>query len=68
VPSKSTQTGVTCGLPSGITVARCANDFREKRSKNLVGISVLINPPGFYIRIIPLHDSETASTRKKNGG
>src|SRR6476660_4820123 len=24
---KSNHTGVTCGEPSGITVARCANDF-----------------------------------------
>src|SRR5262245_47423587 len=31
-PSKSTHTGVTCGLPSGPTVARCAKPFFSNRS------------------------------------
>src|SRR3954464_4821313 len=37
-PSKSTHTGVTCGLPSGMTVARLANARLVKRSRYLSGI------------------------------
>src|SRR3989454_10924 len=37
-PSKSTHTGVTCGLPSGISVARFPNAGLRKRSRNLSGM------------------------------
>src|SRR3954469_9135335 len=37
-PSKSTHTGVTCGLPSGMSVARLANARFVKRSRYLSGI------------------------------
>src|SRR5207253_3425090 len=39
LPSKSNQTGVTCGLPFGMTVARLANAFFVvTRSRNSGGI------------------------------
>src|SRR2546423_1697423 len=37
-PSRSTHTGVTCGLPSGMSVARLANARFVKRSRYLSGI------------------------------
>src|SRR5712691_10495041 len=37
-PSKSTHTGVTCGLPSGISVARFPNAGLRKRSRYFSGM------------------------------
>src|SRR5579872_368883 len=37
-PSRSTHTGVTCGLPSGMSVARLANARLVKRSRYLSGM------------------------------
>src|SRR3990172_8892190 len=42
VPSKSTQTGVTWGLPSAPTVARWANAFFWNRSLYVSGIPVML--------------------------
>src|SRR5262245_44514438 len=41
-PSKSIQTGVTCGEPSGINVTRLAKIFLSKRSLYLLGITSAI--------------------------
>src|SRR5579864_5570087 len=43
LPSKSTHTGVTCGLPSGITVARLANAGFVNKSAYFSGIFFAIN-------------------------
>src|SRR2546425_823684 len=43
VPSKSTHTGVTCGAPSGPTVASCANAFFVKRSRYCSGIVAMLS-------------------------
>src|SRR4029079_18112541 len=40
VPSQSTQTGVTCGLPSELSVARLANAGLLSRSRCEAGIAV----------------------------
>src|SRR3989304_1378456 len=45
LPSQSNQTGVTCGLPPGMTVARLANAFFWKRSLKLSGIVAAMRPP-----------------------
>src|ERR1700756_3362225 len=42
-PSRSHQTGVTCGEPSGIRVARLANARLEKRSRYLSGMACDMN-------------------------
>src|SRR4029078_2883085 len=38
-PSVSHQTGVVCGLPSGLRVVRLANTFLLNRSRNCCGIT-----------------------------
>src|SRR3970040_542366 len=47
VPSKSHHTGVTCGEPSAISVARCAKATLVKRSLNCSGIAAPIENTSF---------------------
>src|SRR5690242_273620 len=46
---KSSHTGVTCGEPSFITVARCAKDFLagDKRSRYCSGIAAMASSFGW---------------------
>src|SRR5438552_4045014 len=67
VPSKSTHTGVTCGAPSGPTVASCANAFFVKRSRYCSGIVAMPSWSTIQQAVsIPLDAVQTSTAFVKN--